>query len=320
MKLAIRSVLASALCFLLSVTAFAEQGGGDFYYTGALDSLTGEPISSSRTSEPEQTRLSDTMYYDFTRRLYAYPVEDGGYEVYANVADGMIVTEGVSISANDVAAIEVYRNGEALDSPDLSNIRQIGEYIVSAKSGDQMENLFSFQIIGERASLSGGYSMPDGFYILDATQDGEETFYERSYIGMEEEGFYHIEYVCPNNELHYTLETTIDRTPPQITLEGRRDEEGRFHSAVDVKGLDKDDTVSMTLNDETARFPLDAHLADSGIYTLRITDSAGNTTIEQLAIMVYLDLNSFIFFALICVSIAGVLGYMLYKRKHLKVM
>ena len=265
-------------------------------------------------------RLSDGVYYDFDRRAYAYPVENGMYEVYASVANGMIVTGSVSISANDAVALSAYRDGEALERAELGEISEVGNYVISAKSGESEENLFSFRIIGPETNLSGGYSMPMGFYILDAEFEGNETFYERSNIGMQEEGFYHIEYICPANELRYTLETTIDRTPPQITLEGRRDEEGRFHSAVDVTGLQPGDTVSMAYNDTQTRFPADGHLDESGIYTLWVTDSAGNTTMEQFAIMVYFDLNSLIFFALICVSLAGVLGYMLYKRKRLKFM
>lgn len=318
MKLAIRPVLAAALCILLSAAVYAAPDDSDFYYSGPLDSMTGQPLTAS--SAETRVRVSDGMYYDFDRRTYVYPAGDGLYEVYASVANGMIVTGSVSISADDTVPLNVYRDGEALENADLSELQERGDYVVSVKNGDRVENLLSFRIIGQETNLSGGYSMPMGFYILDATCGDEETFYERSYIAMQEEGAYHIEYICPANELRYTLETTVDRTPPQITLEGRRDDEGRFHSAVDVRGLQPGDTVSMAYNDAQAAFPSDGHLDESGIYTLWVTDSAGNTAMEQFAILVYFDLNSLIFFALVCASLAGVLGYMLYKRKKLRVM
>ena len=319
MKYGLRLVLAAALCVLLSASVPAAWDDADFYYSGPLDSLTGQPLSSSPAVQT-QARLSDGMYYDFDRRAYAYPVANGMYEVYADVADGMIVTGSVSISVNDAVHVEIYRDGELLAGIDPGGISGTGSYIVSAKSGDGAEKLFGFRIIGAETNLSGGYSMPMGFYILNAEFEGGEAFYERSYIAMQEEGFYRIEYICPANDLRYTLETTVDRTPPQLTLEGRRDEAGRFHSAVDVRGVEPGDTVSMTCNDAPVRFPADGHLAESGVYTLWVTDGAGNTAMEQFAIMVYFDLNSLIFFALVCASLAGVLGYMLYKRKRLKVM
>lgn len=320
MRDVLRFALLAALCVLLSAAVRAEQDDADYYYSGPLDSLTGQPLSSAPASAQTQVRISEGMYYDFDRRAYAYPVENGMYEVYASVADGMIVTDSVSISVNEAANVEIYRDGELLAGIAPGGISQTGSYIVSAKRGDSMEKLFGFRIIGAETNLSGGYSMPMGFYILDAAFEGEEAFYERSYIAMQEEGFYHIEYICPANELRYTLETTVDRTPPQLALEGRRDEEGRFHSAVDVRGVQPGDTVSMTYNDAPARFPADGHLAESGMYTLWVTDGAGNTAMEQFVIMVYFDLNSLVFFALVCGSLAGVLGYMLYKRKKLKVM
>ena len=319
MRYFMRFALAAALCALLSAAAHAGPDGADLYYSGPLDSLTGQPLSSA-PAEQTQVRLSDGVYYDFDRRAYAYPVENGMYEVYASVADGMIVTGSVSISVNEAVKLEIYRDGELLAGLSPDGISQTGSYIVSAKSGESTEKLFGFRIIGAETNLSGGYSMPMGFYILDAEFEGEEAFCERSYIAMQEEGFYHIEYLCPANELHYTLEATVDRTPPQITLEGRRDEKGRFHSAVDVLGVRPGDTVSMTHNDAAARFPADGHLAESGIYTLWVTDGAGNTAMEQFAIMVYFDLNSLVFFTLLCASLLGVLGYMLYKRKKMRVM
>lgn len=320
MRYVLRVALAAALCAALSAAACAEGDDGNFYYSGPLDSLTGQPLSSDSPAAETQTRISDGMYYDFERRAYAYPVENGMYEVYADVADGMIVTGGVRISVNDAVKLEIYRDGELLEGTDPNGVSQAGSYVVTAKSGERAEKLFGFRIIGAETNLSGGYTMPVGFYILDASFDDGEAFYERSYIAMQEEGFYHIEYICPANGLRYTLETTVDRTPPPVTLEGRRDEEGRFHSAVDVRGVQAGDTVSLSHNDAPVRFPTDGHLAESGIYTLRVSDSAGNTAVEQFTIMVYFDLNSLIFFALICASLAGILGYMLYKRKKLKVM
>ena len=320
MRTALRAALMAAICLLMSTTALAE-GEIDFNYSGPLDSLTGEPMTSPISSETasDRVRLSASMYYDSDRRMFAYPIGDGVSEVFANVADGMIVTEPVSVSADDGVTVTIYYNGDALEGTEQGSIHGIGQYIVSAKSGGSTENLFDFQIVGTETSLPNGYSMPDGFYILDATLDGEETYFDRTYIDMAEEGLYHVSYICPGTGLHYELDTTIDRTPPEITLDGRLDEEGRFHSAVDVLGVQSGDTVSMTYNDVSTRYPQDGHLADSGYYALQVADSAGNTVTRQFTIMVYFDLNSLIFFALVCVSLAGVLGYMLYTRRHLKV-
>ena len=95
MKLAIRSVFAAALCVLLCAAVYAAPDDSDIYYSGPLDSVTGQPLTSA-AAETARVWLSDGMYYDFDRHAYAYPVGDGLYDVYASVANGMIVTESSS--------------------------------------------------------------------------------------------------------------------------------------------------------------------------------------------------------------------------------
>ena len=315
-----KKAISSALCVTallgaLCVPALAET---DPYYVGQIDGSTGEAISES-SSSATRVRISETTYYDREARTFVYPTGSGISEVRANVADGMIVNEPVSISADEGVELTVNRNGTALEEADLSGINAAGSYTVAARDVDAAVTLFGFTIVGPVSNLAGGYVMPEGFYILDATLDGEDTYYERNFIGMEDEGLYEIEYVCPDTSLHYTLSTTIDRTPPQITLEGKLDKNGRFRSAVQVGGLEGVTGIGMTRDGAAMSFPSDGKLTEAGMYLLQAFDAAGNSATEQFTILVYLDLNSLLFIALVCVSLAGVLGYILYKRKNLKI-
>ena len=306
--------LAAALC----VPAFAEE---DPFYSGPLDNWTGEPVTDGVSSAPEEERLvyiTDAMYYDRDRREFVYPTSAGMGQIFSNVADGMVVTDPVTVSADAGLTLSVYRDGEALENMALSGFYEPGEYVVYAKVGDRTEKLLRFQIVGASAQLPHGYSLPDGFFILDATRNGEETYYDSSYINMEDEGAYRVEYVCPDTGLHYVLETTVDRTPPEIVLEGKRDDQGRFHSAVDV-AVEEGCAVAMTYNESPDQFPRDGHLTESGNYIIQATDAAGNTAARQFLIMVYFDFNSLLFFALLCLSGAAVLGYVLFKRRRRRI-
>lgn len=305
------ALLLGALC----VPAFAET---DPYYNGEIDSYTGEPVSEAASSAA-LVQISETTYYDREAHSFVYPTLSGAAQVYANVADGMIVTSPVSISADAGAEITVTRNGAAMEDTELTAISAPGSYIVSAKAVDTGRFLFGFTIVGDHANLPEGYTMPEGFYILDATLDGEETYFERNYIAMEDDGTYDIEYVCPETTLHYKLSTTIDRTPPHFTLDGKRDKNGRFRSAVQIGGLQEGDSVALTRDANEIRFPADGRLTEAGMYQLQVFDAAGNSTTEQFTILVYFDLNSLLFFALVCISLAGVAVYTLYSRKKLKV-
>lgn len=318
MKKEWRAALLAAL-LILSGAAAQSAAATDIFYSGALDTETGAPLSAIQVTETNRVNISDGCVYDRSLGLFVYPVGSGLSEVRSSAADGMVLTEPVRISASEGVTPTVYRNGQQLETSALDNISQPGEYSVSARDAGSAVNLFSFTIVGPVSDLAGGYDMPSGFYITDATLDEEEAYFEQTYIDMDDEGAYHVEYMCPATSLHYTLDTIIDRTPPQLSLEGRLDKKGRYHSAVQVSGLEEGDTVSMVLDGENVRFPQNGLLTASGIYSLEAFDSAGNSAKEQFTILVYFDMNSLMFFALVAVSVAGIAGYVIYKRKRLKI-
>ena len=321
MMVRIRKTISYALCVLtllcaLCAPAFAEV---DPYYSGTVDNVTGEAIEGAGTSSATRIRITNNMYYDREARVFIYPTGVSTYEVRASVADGMVVTEPVEITADEGVELTLTRNSTVLEESDLSHIADVGRYSVSVRVIDSSVTLFSFTIVGASANLPGGYTMPDGFYIIDATVNEEPADYERNFIGMEQEGLYDVEYVCPDTAIHYHLMTNIDRTPPQVTLDGKLDKNGRFHSAVQVGGLQAGDSVAMTRDGTAVDFPADGRLTEAGVYQMQFCDAAGNAVAAQFTILVYLDLNSLLFFALVCVSLAGVLAYILVKRKKLKV-
>ena len=312
-----KTASAALACLLLLALCAPARAAVDPLYVGELDAVTGEAAADAEASEmAARAWLSDTMYYDRETGSFVYPV--GGGEVRASVADGMIVNAPASVSAPEGVELTVRRSGAAEPEADPGNLSAPGHYAVSVADAGGGATLFAFTVVGESASLSGGYAMPESFYILDATLDGEEAVYDRNYIGMEDEGLYEIEYVCSETGVHYRLTTTIDRTPPQLTLSGKRDKKGRFCSAVQLGGLEGVVSASLTRDGAAAPFPSDGRLTEAGIYQLQVWDAAGNTATEQFTILVYLDLNGLLFFSLVSVSLIGVLAYILFKKKRFR--
>lgn len=321
MRVRNRKLISSALCALLLLAALCApaRAAVDPLYVGQLDAVTGEAVTGSSQTQSARVWLGDALYYDRETGSFVYPVGVGVHEVRASVADGMIVNDTVSVSAPEGVELSVKRSGAAEPEANPGSISVPGDYAVSVMDVDGAATLFTFTIVGESANLSGGYMMPEYFYILDATLDGADVFFDRNYIGMEDEGLYEIEYACSETGVHYRLATTVDRTPPELTLDGKLDKNGRYRSAVQIGGLEPNCSASLTRDGADVRFPSDGRLSEAGMYQLRVWDAAGNAVTEQFTILVYLDLSSLLFFALVCVSIVGVLGYILYKRKNLKI-
>ncbi len=292
----------------------------DFDYYGQLDSFTGERIQGGDSGSEMQVVsnsvwLSDTMYYDTEKRLFAYPT--GISDVYANVADGMIVRDKVTVTVPDDVAVMFYRNGEEIEYP-KGGISDSGNYTVRMISGEQARSLFSFTIVGSSTGQILNYSMPDGLRITNVTRDGETVNWSRKFVDMSQEGYYVVEYECPQTQIGYTLKVTIDTTPPQLVLEGV-DENGKARGPVTIQGKGEHDTVSITKNGEEYKMILSHTLTQSGRYVVTAVDEAGNISTYPFTIMIYLDRNGWIFLLLFLAVIFGAVAYVHYHRTHLKI-
>ena len=321
MRVQLKKNILTALCagLLLGALCQGALAVDDPYYSGAIDPATGAPATAEAADTSSQVQINGSTYYDREAHAFVYPTGNGIREVRSSVADGMVVNEPVSITAGDDVEVTLTRNGTVMENADLSYISAAGNYSVAVKDIDATRILFGFTIVGSATNLPGGYRLPESFYILDATRDGEDANFDRDYISMDEEGYYEVEYVCPNTSVHYTLAVTIDRTPPQITLEGKRDKNGRFHSAVQIGGIEQGSTVGLTRDGENYKYPSDGRLTEAGMYLLQVYDPAGNSTTEQFTILVYMDMNSLLFFVLLVLVNVAVVGYIVFKRKKLKI-
>ncbi len=267
----------------------------------------------------DQVWVNDAARYDYTGHCFVYTVGDSGAEVRSSVLDGMAVTEPVSLNGN---GLTIYRNGQSY-TWDQKSIEDTGEYVVMAQSGNTNTRLLTFSILGKTSSVVHSYQVPDGMLVTAATLNGEELTLDRYAVPMEAEGLYHIEYECLASGISYTLETTVDRTPPEIQFSGRIDERNRVHSALSFSGLQEDERIYATLDGAELQVEVRSdgtgELTQSGAYVIQVFDDAGNSSEYAYTILIYLDASGIAFFALLAASAAAVIIYILLKRKRLQV-
>ena len=263
--------------------------------------------------------LTDTMYFDTNTREYVYPVLDSGTVVRASVADGMIVTTPVKIVG---ATLLIYKDGELWEG-DATNITEPGEYVVMAQTGSQTPRLFVFTLVGGATSIVYSYNLPSGMIVLTATRDGESTEFDGTSVPMQEDGLYHVEYEGVSTEMIYTLDLNVDRTPPEIQFDGKIDENHRVHSALEFSGLQKSDTLQVTLDGVPISVNVNpdgtGELVDSGSYVITVYDEAGNSTVYGYIIMLYLNSGSLAFFIILGIALVALGVYIFIRRKQLRI-
>ena len=303
----LRAVLGLALALLLSLPAAAFGPG-----RRALDPAEG-------VANENQVWVNDEARYDYSAHSFIYTVGDNGAEVRSSVRGCMIVHDAVTLSGT---GLTIYRNSQSY-TWEQKPISEPGEYVVMARSGSGSTRLMTFTIVGDTCSQIHSFQVPDGMLVTAATLNGEALELDRYAVPMEAEGLYHIEYECLASGITYTLETTVDRTAPEIQFSGRIDQRNRVHSALSFSGLKADERIYATLDGAEIQVPVQSdgtgQLTQSGSYVIRVFDDAGNSSEYAYTILIYLDASGIAFFALLAASAAAVIIYILLKRKRLQV-
>lgn len=304
------TVLLSA-ALLLSLLCLPVRAAGPL-----LDPEEGEAVLPD---EEGRIQLSDSMYYDTNSRDFVYPLSDSGQSVHASVANGMIVRGPVDVSGGLLLA---YRNGEPYDGS-LSGLTEPGEYVIMSQLGSQTLRLFSFTLTAPTSSIIYAYNMPSGMFVTNAFRDEEEIPFERYSVPMQEDGQYHIEYECVATGVGYSLDVTVDRTPPELSFSGSIDERNRVHSALSISGIEAGSTLQVTLDGVPLQVDVSpdgtAQLPDSGQYVINVFDAAGNRSEYVYTVLIYLNAASLFFFILLALCAAAVIVYVFVKRKKLRI-
>ena len=310
-----------ALLLVLCLPAAAADTG----YTGIVDPETGEAYTEGTNASDSgsgRSALSSSMYYDWDTHDFVYPIAESLGEVHASVADGMVLSVPVSVDPGTDASVKVFYNGSEY-SGTLRNLNQVGEYVVSAQVSGQNQRLLGFTLLGESTNVLHTFVVPDGFYILSAERNGEDIYMDRYNVDMEAEGSYLIEYECSPTNMVYKLEVQIDRTPPALSFSGRIDNQGRVRSRLDFSGLESGDSIYLTRSGEVVAATVEpdgtGSSPDPGNYVMIVSDAAGNRVEYDFIILQYFNLQSWIFFLIVIASLCTLAGYILVKRKRLKI-
>lgn len=313
MRKKIFSVLLSFLIFVLcSVTSFATFG-----YSGELDPETGEAMASSSdgVSGGSRITMSDGSYYDRTRRGYVYTAGNST-NVLCSVADGMIVNDSVKVEADSGIETTLYKNGTAVENPDFSSISEVGDYVVEVSVEGQKYQPVSFSIVSDVTCKISGYTMPAGFSITGATLDDTEIAYESGFVDMSKEGHYVIDYACSANGLSYTLDITVDTTPPVLALAELNDK-NQARGPVSIANVEEGASIGITLNGKEINYS--SELTESGQYQITLIDKAGNITHYSFTILVYFSISTWALLGCLLAVIAAVLIYIYISKKRLAV-
>ena len=272
------------------------------------------PVFAAQADMP--LHIAGNTYYDSKENSFLYYVNaTASQAVRSNVADGMITEQAVSVKADTGVTLEVYLNGERLQSISGGTVQTPGEYVVMYVGGTVSERLFSFTIVPKLCNSVTSYALPAGFEFTEATLNEEPISFEKNYIKLTQEGEYNIHYRCMKTNVPYQLLLKTDFAGPVLSLENVKD--GKAQGPVDIS--EAKNAAHITIYHDGEKIGKKDVLTESGEYFIELADEAGNKTTYSFTILIYFDGNSWLFFLLIISSCVGIIIYLVHSRKHLRV-
>ena len=272
------------------------------------------PVFATQADMP--LHIAGNTYYDSAEKAFLYYVNTTASQaVRCNIADGMITEQAVSVKADAGVPLEVYLNGERLQSISEGTFQTPGEYVIMYVGGSVPERLFSFTIVPKLCNSVTSYVLPAGFEFTEASLNQESIAFEKNYIKLTQEGEYNIHYRCIKTNVSYQLLLQTDFTGPVLSLEEVKD--GKAQGPVDISEVKNAAHVNIYHDGE--KISRKDVLTESGEYFIELADEAGNKTTYSFTILIYFDGNSWLFFLLVFASCVGTVIYLVHSRKHLRV-
>lgn len=288
----------------------------DMNYVGQLNSFTGMPTYRSGADENTQVYLSESISYDRDTGMFLYSAPGVAQCVSATVMDGMITTRQVSIEAPAGLTVELYRDGE-LDDQVLSQIEEPGSYALNVMSPTNgASTVLHFTIISDCSGKVELYRMPTDFLVTKLTLNGEETEFNSTMVDFSQEGDYEVVYLCYPTGVSYSLDVTVDHTPPEMTISGVK-EDGTARGPVSISL--SEDVVAASIYFEGTQQKFSEQVTQTGHYEVLAMDEAGNSATAEFTIMLYLNTTSIVFLALVLFLTAILAVYLIRYRKKMRV-
>lgn len=269
-----------------------------------------ESIEQTETIvEPEVTiPAKRTQDYEVSTGNYVTTMENGR-KLTASAPEGYVGPDSVylSVSEDDAATTRLYKNDELVEFVNNSSIVEFGKYRV-----EMDDNSYYFTIASHVNDMD-HYPAPTGMKFTEVRFNDEAiTLASDQYVQMQEDGVYTFKMIGKDGEVAESV-LIKDTVIPDMAI-------AIVDGAAQIQYLSNDITIIELIKDgEVVPGFAGTSITDPGKYTLTIYDDAGNGATASFDLSYQMNIYGILAIVLVLLSIGGIVGFVIYIKKHTKV-
>lgn len=239
---------------------------------------------------------------------------EAGSQIHSSIPADAKTSGAVKLSVVSNVQYELYRDGEQLIKPKLSNITNEGKYSLRIYDAETPAR-FEFEITSQYISKLEEYTVPEGCEITSALYEGNPIRAGKTSVQLGSDGAY--SFKVEFGEYSYTDTITLDNTPPEFGFD--RVEDGVAAGGTVTVILQSDDIAGYQIyldGEPMAKQKLT--MSEPGEYTVCVYDRAGNVSQQSFELEYRMDAMAIVvIIILVGIVIAGVVFFLVSRRKFI---
>lgn len=282
-----------------------------------------DPVSFSVIENPEIQ-----VTYDEKQKKYIHTLPNGTAFQLTVPSGGLSVSPVQAAFSNDISIYGISRNGEYISAEEPYSFTQEGCYQIECMAGMSdigaaSGTLYHFDVWFLIRSYTirdmDVINAPKGFVLKKAWKNGIPA--EVSEFGswyLEEDGVYRILFEEEHGNCQYRLECNIDREAPYLLFDKNFFDE-TLYVPLSFTPSEEGCQIEIYQNGEKMAYT-SSPIEDGGIYQIVVSDASGNQREYSFFLFHNIKIITPTRIILSIVFVLGILVFMFYQRRHMKVL
>ena len=268
-----------------------------------------------------------SLSFDRERNVYVHTLPNGEFFTMT-IPRGAAGTGSVSVELSEgVTVYGIQKDGETgffqepyvFDEPGIYEFTCMTSFGGTNTGGGIYYFTIPFLIMPDQTGSRDLIWAPIGFTVQSAWRNGTETAFGRDFLETREDGIYRITFAWEGDTaITYTLSFQADHTPPALVFT-KDIYDPLLKAPLEFNCAENGCQVEIYRNGvQTAE--LSGKISDGGQYRIRVTDPAGNVRVYQFQAsngQLEIRTGEIILLAL---SVAAAVGWLVYQRRHMRVL